>query len=314
MSPFDVLVVGGTHGNELNAPWLLRQWQQQRGLVETHGLMVHHVIGNPEALAGNRRYIDRDLNRSFRWELLEGERSDSELVRARELMRLHGPDGVEPCAVAIDLHSTTSAMGNCLVVYGRRHADLALAALVQGELGLPVYLHEGDASQTGYLVESWPAGLVIEVGPVPQGVLDARIVQQTQLALESCLKALAAVRAGVPRMPPVLVVHRHLGSCDLPRDGNDAPSAILHPLLRGQDWIPLAAGQPTYRSADGQCSTEPGVANQVPVFVNEAAYAEKRIAFSLTQREVWSVDPAWCSALKTLLDLDQPQAQMPSPS
>ena len=124
MSPCDVLVVGGTHGNELNAPWLLRQWQQQRGLVETHGLMVHHVIGNPEALAGNRRYIDRDLNRSFRWELLEGERSDSELVRARELMRLHGPDGVEPCAVAIDLHSTTSAMGNCLVVYGRRHADL----------------------------------------------------------------------------------------------------------------------------------------------------------------------------------------------
>ena len=39
----------------------------------------------------------------------------------------------------------------------------------------------------------------------------------------------------------------------------------------------------------------------VPVFVNEAAYAEKHIAFSLTQREVWSVKPQWTRALHELL-------------
>ena len=36
----------------------------------------------------------------------------------------------------------------------------------------------------------WPCGLVIEVGPVPQGVLAPAIVNQTRLALESALKAL----------------------------------------------------------------------------------------------------------------------------
>ena len=41
--------------------------------------------------------------------------------------------------------------------------------------------------------------------------------------------------------------------------------------------------------------------NLVPVFVNEAAYAEKRIALSLTQREVWPVLPNWIAALEKLL-------------
>jgi aspartoacylase len=37
------------------------------------------------------------------------------------------------------------------------------------------------------------------------------------------------------------------------------------------------------------------------VFINEAAYAEKRIALSLTQREVWPVEACWQTALEQLL-------------
>lgn len=301
MSPFDVLVVGGTHGNELNAPWLLQQWTQQPELVTTHGLKVQQVIGNPEALAANRRYIDRDLNRSFRNELLEGDGEEQELVRARELMRLYAPGGLDPCRVVIDLHSTTAAMGNCLVVYGRRPSDLALAALVQRSLGLPIYLHEGDAKQTGFLVERWPCGLVIEVGPVPQGVLKARIVEQTRLGLEACFTALAAVRSGQARMPKGLVVHRHRASRDLPRDSLDAPSQLLHPALEGCDWQSINPSQPLTVAADGTPGVESWSSDAVPVFMNEAAYAEKRIALSITQREVWPVHSDWFIALKELL-------------
>ena len=49
-----VLVVGGTHGNEVNAPWLL-----ETGLREASGgLELALVIGNPEARAAGRRYLD----------------------------------------------------------------------------------------------------------------------------------------------------------------------------------------------------------------------------------------------------------------
>ena len=184
-----VLVVAATHGNERNAPWLMEQWRQRPQLLDSAGLDLQLEIGNPEAFAVNRRYIERDLNRSFALELLaDASRTELEIERARALLAAFGHQGRQPCAVALDLHSTTSAMGNSLVLYGRRPADLALAAGMQARLGLPVYLHEADAAQSGFLVERWPAGLVIEVGPVPQGLVSATICRQTQLALEAaCL-------------------------------------------------------------------------------------------------------------------------------
>ena len=302
MTRCDVLVVAGTHGNELNAPWLLEQWNHAPAVVDSAGLTCRPVIGNPEARRAGRRYIDRDLNRSFQPELLAGEGQELELRRARELLQDHGPDAASPCSVALDLHSTTAGMGSSLVVYGRRPADLALAAGVQRRLGLPVYLHEADAAQTGFLVERWPCGLVIEVGPVPQGVLDSRVVTQTQLALEACLAVLGEARSGQARLPRDLVVHRHLRSLDLPRDGQGQPSALLHPLRQGRDWRPLVAGAPLLRGVDGtETPVSEDVAELTPVFINEAAYAEKRIALSLTQREVWSVSPGWGKALVQLM-------------
>ena len=87
-----VLVVAGTHGNEVNGLWLLDQWASRHDMVDTCGCLVQTAIGNPEARAKGRRYCDRDLNRSFRPDLLQQsatqpERSDREMLRALELWR-----------------------------------------------------------------------------------------------------------------------------------------------------------------------------------------------------------------------------------
>ena len=302
MAASDVLVVAGTHGNELNAPWLLQQWNHQPDLINSAGLSIQRLVGNPQAQAAMRRYIDRDLNRSFRPDLLEQSGGDLEVRRARELVGRFGPKGDEPCSVVLDLHSTTAAMGCSLVLYGRRPADLALAALVQGALGLPIYLHESDSAQTGFLVERWPCGLVVEVGPVPQGVLESRIVRQTRIAVEVCLEVLSAVRLGVMRPPRQLVVHRHLGSCDVPRGGSDQPHALIHQRLQGRDWVPLKPLDAIFQAADGTTVETPQIEHpSIPVFINEAAYAEKHIAFSLTKREVWAIEPQWLEQLRALL-------------
>ena len=132
MARCDVLVVGGTHGNEVNGAWLVDQWREQPALLDTAGLSLALEIGNPEARAVSRRYVDRDLNRCFTPDLLNQGGQEVELKRARQLLAVHGPESATPCRVALDLHSTTAAMGNCLVVYGRRPADLALAARVHG--------------------------------------------------------------------------------------------------------------------------------------------------------------------------------------
>ena len=305
-----VLVVGGTHGNEINGPWLLQTWRRGAVAVASGDLAVRAVIGNPEALAANRRYIDRDLNRSFdRERLADTESPELEVARARHLLERHGPTGMEPCLVAIDLHSTTAAMGNSLVVYGRRPADLALAAGIQQRLGLPVYLHEGDPAQTGYLCERWPCGLVIEVGPVAQGLLNPAIVQQTRLALEEALAVLAAARSGRLRLPEHLVVHRHCGTLDVPRDGQGAPSALIHPQRLGRDWQPIQPGDPLFLSGSGEVIRQPaGVERTWPVFINEAAYGEKHIALALTERDHLQRQASWLTELEGVarrLEADQ---------
>lgn len=304
-TPTRVLVVGGTHGNERNGVALLRRWGQAPRTLRRSGLALELVPGNPAAIAAGRRYLERDLNRSFQPVLLNDPAAQElEVRRARELLATWGPGGSTPCAVALDLHSTTAAMGNSLVVYGRRPADLALAAGLQGRLGLPVYLHENDPTQRGYLVERWPCGLVIEVGPVPQGVENAAIGLQTQLALELALALLAEARSGTLRLPFQLEVHRHLRSLDVPRDSRGEARAMVHPRRQDRDWWPLEPGDPLFLSVDGTTlpwRPQPGDPDTVwPVFINEASYEEKGIAMSLTEREVWPVSGTWLAALNRL--------------
>ncbi len=306
-----VLVVAGTHGNERNAPWLLQQWRQRPELLQRHGLDVQLEIGNPEAFAAQRRYIERDLNRTFLPELLaDPSQQGVEVQRARQLLERFGPGGPAACPVALDLHSTTAAMGNSLVVYGRRPGDLALAAAIQHRLGLPIYLHEADAFQVGYLVERWPCGLVIEVGPVAQGLVTASICLQSQLSLEAALASLAEARVGRLRLPASLIVHRHCGSIDLPRNAGGDAIATLDPSLQGRDWQSLGVGDPIFALADGSRlrlgdlhadQGERSAARRWPVFINEAAYGEKGIAFSLTERQRLACDPSWTEALADLL-------------
>jgi aspartoacylase len=300
-----LLLVAATHGNERNAPWLLEQWRRRPALLASAGLELELVIGNPTALAANRRYIERDLNRSFAPELLaDPGRQELEVQRARELLRQVGPAGERACPVVLDLHSTTSGMGNSLVVYGRRPADLALAAAIQARIGLPVYLHEADPAQTGFLVERWPCGLVIEVGPVAQGLLLASICRQTQLAVEAACQSLAAAAAGQLRLPAGLTLHRHIGSLDLPRDDQGQPAAAIHPLRQNRDWWPLRGGEPLFWHADSTAAgfmPSDASREQWPVFINEAAYGEKNIALGLTQRERWPCEASWVEALQNCL-------------
>ena len=54
MATPDVLVVAGTHGNEVNAPWLIERWQRDPSVMATAGLTLRTVIGNPEARSAGR--------------------------------------------------------------------------------------------------------------------------------------------------------------------------------------------------------------------------------------------------------------------
>jgi aspartoacylase len=139
-------------------------------------------------------------------------------------------------------------------------------------------------------------------------VLQASICRQTQVALEASLQVLAEACCGTLRLPPSLIVHRHLGSVDLPRRPDGSPAAVLHPALQGADWRPLGGNDAVLLDAAGRtirldAVLPPALAGRDqswPVFINEAAYDEKGIAFSLTSRESWPLMGDWRDALIAL--------------
>ena len=78
----------------------------------------------------------------------------------------------------------------------------------------------------------------------------------------------------------------HERSVDFPRDERERIRGFIHQDLQDRDYLPLEPGAPLFETLDGETLRYDGPPGLCPVFINEAAYYEKKIAFSLTRREV----------------------------
>ena len=178
-----ILIVSGTHGNEINSIWAASKYKKSIDL-NIQNNHFEFIKGNPYAIDKGIRYVDIDLNRSFKKNQVGIDRELYEFKRAEFLIKQYGISGLNPCQIVIDLHTTTASMGTSIVMYGRRKSDFCLAAILQNKFGLPIYLHEKDIRQTGFLVVAWPCGLVIEIGPVAQNKYDPEIINRFLIILE----------------------------------------------------------------------------------------------------------------------------------
>ena len=280
-----ILIVSGTHGNEINPIWAVNQSNKQLNIIDKN-IEYKYIIGNPLACERGCRYIDTDLNRSFNSIKTNFDNSNYEINRANFLVDKFGVNGSEPCDIAIDLHTTTANMGTSIVIYGRRRKDFCLAALLQNKFGLPIYLHEKDEKQTGFLVEAWPCGLVIEIGSVAQNFYDPRIINKFLIIISALRDEISKLKNNQIKLPKDLILHIHQGSIDYPREKNGNINALIHPQRINQDWKPLKNGDPLFIDLEGNTTTYKGEDTIWPVFIGEVAYKEKNIAMSYTKKEV----------------------------
>ena len=118
-------------------------------------------------------------------------------------------------------------MGTSIVLYGRRFKDFCLAALLQNKFGLPIYLHEKDKAQTGFLVEAWPCGLVIEIGAVAQNFYDPKIIDRFSIIISSLREEIDKLKNNLIELPKELVVHVHQGSIAVSYTHLTLPTTML---------------------------------------------------------------------------------------
>ena len=139
-----LLIVSGTHGNELNPVMAVNKFKNST--LARNNNYFEFILGNPLAYEKGLRYLDVDLNRSFDFNKSFLNKDLYEVQRAEQIVKEFGPESPKGCQVVLDLHTTTSSMGTSLVMYGRRKKDFYLAAILQNKFGLPIYLHEKDLS------------------------------------------------------------------------------------------------------------------------------------------------------------------------
>jgi len=149
---------------------------------------------------------------------------------------------------------------------------------------LPCYVYLIEHPSLKYATTRSIAKYPVEVGPQPQGVLRADILDQMRKMIKHALDFIQNFNEGKEFPPCAIEVYKIMEKVDYPRNENGDIAAIIHPNLQDQDWKPLHPGDPVFLTLDGQIIPLGGDGTVYPVFVNEAAYYEKREAFAKTTK------------------------------
>ena len=292
-----VVIFGGTHGNEMTGIGLVNHWGRHPDEVRRKGLEVATILSNPQAAARVLRYVEHDLNRCFLPGDLASTRGGYEFGRAREIVSACGGEDQLARAVLLDLHTTTSNMGPTIILTTLSAFNLRLAYdLVCRFPALKVIANPLARAESPFLNGLSPYGFCIEVGPVPQGTIDPRIVSQTReivgAVLDYCAAHLtaqdsaAAGGASVAHYGPEqqLDVYDYAEVVDYPRNADGTLAATLHPERYGRDFVPVERGSPMFLTWSGDIVGRKEEGLYWPIFVGESAYVEKQTAMVLTKR------------------------------
>ncbi|XP_015358719.1 N-acyl-aromatic-L-amino acid amidohydrolase (carboxylate-forming) isoform X6 [Marmota marmota marmota] len=243
-----VAVTGGTHGNELSGVYLARHWLRDPRELRRPSFSATPVLANPAAAAACRRYVDRDLNRTFTDTLLVSRATPNdphELTRARELDQLLGPKASgsdRAFDFVLDLHNTTANMGTCLLVDGA-HNTFALHLSRHLQLQFPevpcqvLLTRPPQSARESFSLDSVAKnGMTVELGPQPQGVLRADIFSRMRALVASALDFMELFNQGAAFPAFEMEVYRNLGGEDFPRTQDGDLAGMVHPQLqvRGQ--------------------------------------------------------------------------------
>ncbi|MEH2417899.1 aspartoacylase [Nostoc sp.] len=284
-----VAIVGGTHGNEFTGAFLIKKFAQFPHLITRPNFETVTLLANPNAFAVGRRYVEKDLNRCFLKQDLEDATLNSyEQLQAKSIQDILGSNGDKQADFILDLHSSTANMGLTIILVNNHPLNLKLAAYLSDVSPLVrVYRCSFKSIEENPFVNSLcELGFAIEVGPIAQGVLKARLFQQTEELVHAVLDYLEQFNQGeIPSTKETLILYDHLSVVDYPKKQDGTIFGMIHPELQDKDYQALNPGDPIFLTFDDKTIVYEGTSTVWPIFINEAAYYEKGIAMCLTQRQ-----------------------------
>lgn len=269
-----VIVFGGTHGNEWTGIYAIKKYADVLA-KEFPSLDLHFVHANPEAFKINRRFKDEDLNRACQF--LSESRPDSfEHNRARELKAMIDK---EPCFV-IDLHTTTSNMGKTVILSHDRPMNFFVAKNLSDHLKDCRVILSPDPNKK-YLASQSEFGMMIEVGPVANGVIDGVVLEGTLQLLREILRALSTPGDFTSGS---VEIYEEIEDVFYPQNENGELTAYIHADFQDKDFHPVRGTYLPFKTFAGVDQTRETKEELYPIFINEAAYYGVKLAYTLCRK------------------------------
>ncbi len=277
-----VALVGGTHGNEMTGVYLIKKFQKNPQLIARNSFDIFTLLGNPRAIEIRQRYVETDLNRCFSQQSLAD--LNSILYEQKLAQEIANKIKENQTDLIIDLHSTTSQMGLTIIISDGHPFHLQLAAYLSS-INPSLKILKYSSSQEDLLLRGLTElGFAIEVGAVAQGVLDGALFQKTEQLVYRLLDGLEKYNQDEHfSRNNSLTLYQVIERIDYPRDGEEI-IAMIHPNLQFKDYQPLNPGEPLFLTFEGETLTYQGEMTVYPVFINEAAYYEKRVAMCFAEK------------------------------
>jgi len=278
----NVAIVGGTHGNEWTGIYLLNRWDKKRGEITRPSFSTNTFLGNPKAFEITKRFVDQDLNRSFSFaDLKSPVKNNYESQRAAFLNDQIGPKGNPKHDFIIDLHTSTSNCGAMLIVSNLDSFNLQLASYISTKVDNAHiwYPPPAENEDPPYLSAMSDRNLAVEIGPIAQGLLQMSTFRFMNEIVSHALDFVHAINEGhFPELPTSIDVFIAKGPEPFPKK-NGQIIGMIHPSLQGRDYLPLQPGAPMFETINDEVVPYSGSEPSYPVFINEAAYYYKGLAF-----------------------------------
>ncbi len=289
-----VAIVGGTHGNEFTGAYLIKKFAQFPELIARPNFETVTLLANPQAFAAARRYIDKDLNRCFLKQDLQNPNLNAyEELQAKSIQNRLATKGDKQTDFILDLHSTTSNMGLTIILVNTHPFNLQLAAYLSeiNPLVNIYYCAFESIAENPFVNSLCELGFAIEVGPIAQGILKAKLFQQTEELIHGVLDYIEQFNQGqIFTTNEALTLYHHLSVIDYPKKDDGTIFGMIHPQLQDKDYQALNPGDPMFLTFDNKTIVYEGESTVWPVFINEAAYYEKGIAMAFTKKEQLKID------------------------
>jgi succinylglutamate desuccinylase len=270
-----VIIVGGTHGNEFTGVQIVKHYQDYL-TQKFPELKLEFILANPEAHKLNTRFKDEDLNRAFQY--LNEDRTSYEHKRAHEIKKIIQK---EKCLV-LDLHTTTSNMGSTVIVSHYNSLNLSLCSALSREIKNCRIIGAPDP-QSKYLASQSEFGLIIEVGPVANGVVSAAPLENSLVIIECILKEVMHEKLALHGS---LEIYEEVQDVAYPTDEKDQITGYIHCSFQDQDFVELEGTFTPFRSFKNQNMEMNVEVKLYPIFINEAAYYPQQLAFTLCRKNM----------------------------